>query len=331
MTKVFWQCRYSKDTLTLVLSAAAGRQRCFRWLWAPSLTHTHQQQGLCALCSTAVNTSYQQPHTRETQHRASNHVATAQLSCLTAVWVLGSSAVTLKSLILNLSDWVCGFFLVWIIFSLQGCNCLQNIHCGTMEATRRLGNVTSCSHGVWMNLMHLSLVSLPSSRSQTSQGVQPKRFKTLPELVSLYLQPSQGLVTTLLYPVEREETAVSDDRDYSGNFRANANTHAQMGCPRHRMLTVTFCVLLTGRWRGWEAAPPPSLFLHLHSPWTRHTHRQVQSPQRETSDCVLFITVGSLITNYLQPPIASLGSHGSHTGEVCRFIVNYVTDVLKIT
>ncbi|XP_035767503.1 phosphatidylinositol 3,4,5-trisphosphate 5-phosphatase 2A [Neolamprologus brichardi] len=50
---------------------------------------------------------------------------------------------------------------------------------------------------------------------QTSQGVQPKRFKTLPELVSLYLQPSQGLVTTLLYPVEREETAVSDDRDYS--------------------------------------------------------------------------------------------------------------------
>uniref|UniRef100_A0A8D3DQ65 phosphatidylinositol-3,4,5-trisphosphate 5-phosphatase n=1 Tax=Scophthalmus maximus TaxID=52904 RepID=A0A8D3DQ65_SCOMX len=50
---------------------------------------------------------------------------------------------------------------------------------------------------------------------QTSQGVQPKRFKTLPELVSLYLQPSQGLVTTLLYTVDREETAFSDDRDYS--------------------------------------------------------------------------------------------------------------------
>nr|XP_046244725.1 phosphatidylinositol 3,4,5-trisphosphate 5-phosphatase 2A [Scatophagus argus]XP_046244726.1 phosphatidylinositol 3,4,5-trisphosphate 5-phosphatase 2A [Scatophagus argus] len=50
---------------------------------------------------------------------------------------------------------------------------------------------------------------------QTSQGVQPKRFKTLPELVSLYLQPSQGLVTTLLYAVDREETAISDDRDYS--------------------------------------------------------------------------------------------------------------------
>uniref|UniRef100_A0A671VK49 phosphatidylinositol-3,4,5-trisphosphate 5-phosphatase n=1 Tax=Sparus aurata TaxID=8175 RepID=A0A671VK49_SPAAU len=52
---------------------------------------------------------------------------------------------------------------------------------------------------------------------QTSQGVQPKRFKTLPELVSLYLQPSQGLVTTLLYAVDREETAISDDRDYSGS------------------------------------------------------------------------------------------------------------------
>ncbi|KAG7470915.1 hypothetical protein MATL_G00118860 [Megalops atlanticus] len=48
---------------------------------------------------------------------------------------------------------------------------------------------------------------------QTSQGVQPKRFKTLPELIQLYLQPSQGLVTTLLYPVEREESP--DDRDYS--------------------------------------------------------------------------------------------------------------------
>lgn len=223
MTKVFWQCRYSKDTLTLVLSAAAGRQRCFRWLWAPSLTHTHQQQGLCALCSTAVNTGYQQPHTRNTtQGFESCGQSTAVLShCCMSFGVFSCDA---EKSHFNLSNWVCGFFLVWIIFSLQGCNCLQNIHCGTMEATRRLGNVTSCSHGVWMNLMHLSLVSLPSSRSQTSQGVQPKRFKTLPELVSLYLQPSQGLVTTLLYPVEREETAVSDDRDYSGNFRANANT-----------------------------------------------------------------------------------------------------------
>ncbi|XP_062873208.1 phosphatidylinositol 3,4,5-trisphosphate 5-phosphatase 2A [Trichomycterus rosablanca] len=48
---------------------------------------------------------------------------------------------------------------------------------------------------------------------QTSQGVQPKRFKTLTELIQLYLQPSQGLVTTLLFPVEREESA--EERDYS--------------------------------------------------------------------------------------------------------------------
>ncbi|KAJ3590309.1 hypothetical protein NHX12_008262 [Muraenolepis orangiensis] len=46
---------------------------------------------------------------------------------------------------------------------------------------------------------------------QTSQGVQPKRFKTLPELVLLYLQPSQGLVSTLLYAVEREESPLNDD------------------------------------------------------------------------------------------------------------------------
>ncbi|RXN16874.1 phosphatidylinositol 3,4,5-trisphosphate 5-phosphatase 2 [Labeo rohita] len=32
---------------------------------------------------------------------------------------------------------------------------------------------------------------------QTSQGVQPKRFKTLPELIQLYLQPSQGLSVVL--------------------------------------------------------------------------------------------------------------------------------------
>lgn len=67
--------------------------------------------------------------------------------------------------------------------------------------------------------MSSSWFSFLSSSSQTSQGVQPKRFKTLPELVSLYLQPSQGLVTTLLYAVDREETAISDDRDYSGISR----------------------------------------------------------------------------------------------------------------
>lgn len=87
---------------------------------------------------------------------------------------------------------------------------------------------------VWGNnipLLPLSLgvslsVCVPLSHSQTSQGVQPKRFKTLPELVLLYLQPSQGLVTTLLYPVDREETAITDDRDYSGNSNKAEHTIA---------------------------------------------------------------------------------------------------------
>lgn len=61
---------------------------------------------------------------------------------------------------------------------------------------------------------------IAASFSKTSQGVQPKRFKKLPELVSLYLQPNQGLVTTLLYAVDREETTFTDERDYSGNNEA---------------------------------------------------------------------------------------------------------------
>lgn len=52
---------------------------------------------------------------------------------------------------------------------------------------------------------------------QTSQGVQVRRFKTLSELIALYLQPNQGLVCTLLFPVEREkEKETVEDRDYSG-------------------------------------------------------------------------------------------------------------------
>uniref|UniRef100_A0A8C0V8C9 Inositol polyphosphate phosphatase like 1 n=1 Tax=Cyanistes caeruleus TaxID=156563 RepID=A0A8C0V8C9_CYACU len=51
---------------------------------------------------------------------------------------------------------------------------------------------------------------------QTSQGVQVRRFKTLNELIALYLQPNQGLVCTLLFPVEREkEKETVEDRDYS--------------------------------------------------------------------------------------------------------------------
>ncbi|XP_067395180.1 phosphatidylinositol 3,4,5-trisphosphate 5-phosphatase 2 [Emydura macquarii macquarii] len=51
---------------------------------------------------------------------------------------------------------------------------------------------------------------------QTSQGVQVRRFKTLSELIALYLQPNQGLVCTLLFAVEREkEKENAEDRDYS--------------------------------------------------------------------------------------------------------------------
>lgn len=118
-------------------------------------------------------------------------------------------------------------------------------------------------------------VCLPLSHSQTSQGVQPKRFKTLPELVSLYLQPSQGLVTTLLYAVDREETVVTDDRDYSGNKLTPQPHSGRFLFPFVSDYDSFF--VLTCRWRGWEASPPPSLCLHLHSPWTRNTDRKVQS------------------------------------------------------
>ncbi|CAJ0966388.1 unnamed protein product [Ranitomeya imitator] len=51
---------------------------------------------------------------------------------------------------------------------------------------------------------------------QTSLGVQVRRFKTLGDLIALYLQPNQGMVCTLLYPVEREkEKDIMEDRDYS--------------------------------------------------------------------------------------------------------------------
>ncbi|KAM4796796.1 phosphatidylinositol 3,4,5-trisphosphate 5-phosphatase 2 [Rhinophrynus dorsalis] len=51
---------------------------------------------------------------------------------------------------------------------------------------------------------------------QTSQGVQVRRFKKLGDLIAVYLQPNQGMVCTLLYPVEREkEKDNAEDRDYS--------------------------------------------------------------------------------------------------------------------
>ncbi|XP_025022409.1 phosphatidylinositol 3,4,5-trisphosphate 5-phosphatase 2 isoform X2 [Python bivittatus] len=51
---------------------------------------------------------------------------------------------------------------------------------------------------------------------QTSQGVPVRRFKTLSDLIALYLQPNQGLACTLLFPVEREkEKENAEERDYS--------------------------------------------------------------------------------------------------------------------
>ncbi|XP_061875802.1 phosphatidylinositol 3,4,5-trisphosphate 5-phosphatase 2-like [Colius striatus] len=40
---------------------------------------------------------------------------------------------------------------------------------------------------------------------QTSQGVPARRVQSLPELVALYVQPGQGLVCALLFPVERDK------------------------------------------------------------------------------------------------------------------------------
>ncbi|KAJ7320397.1 hypothetical protein JRQ81_019908 [Phrynocephalus forsythii] len=48
------------------------------------------------------------------------------------------------------------------------------------------------------------------------RGSPVRRFKTLSDLIALYLQPNQGLVCTLLFSVEREKEKENvDDRDYS--------------------------------------------------------------------------------------------------------------------
>lgn len=89
------------------------------------------------------------------------------------------------------------------------------------------------------------MCKIAASFSKTSQGVQPKRFKKLPELVSLYLQPNQGLVTTLLYAVDREETTFTDERDYSGNNKACVNTFVK---PFFCFLHIDFFFVI--RWGG---------------------------------------------------------------------------------
>ena len=51
----------------------------------------------------------------------------------------------------------------------------------------------------------------PSLPPQTIQGVQPKRFRTLPDLISAHQHPNNGLVTPLLYPVLRVRQAAEED------------------------------------------------------------------------------------------------------------------------
>lgn len=58
----------------------------------------------------------------------------------------------------------------------------------------------------------------------------------------MYLQPNQGLVTTLLYAVDREETTFTDERDYSGNNEACLNTFATHYC----FFMSAFFLLLDG-------------------------------------------------------------------------------------
>uniref|UniRef100_A0A8C2SUF0 phosphatidylinositol-3,4,5-trisphosphate 5-phosphatase n=1 Tax=Coturnix japonica TaxID=93934 RepID=A0A8C2SUF0_COTJA len=58
---------------------------------------------------------------------------------------------------------------------------------------------------------------LPNSEGllsvQSIQGIQAKCFRSLPELISAYQQPNNGLVTPLLYPVHRLREAANEDSD----------------------------------------------------------------------------------------------------------------------
>ncbi|XP_031449848.1 phosphatidylinositol 3,4,5-trisphosphate 5-phosphatase 2-like isoform X2 [Phasianus colchicus] len=48
---------------------------------------------------------------------------------------------------------------------------------------------------------------------QTIKGIQAKHFRSLPELISAYQQPNNGLVTPLLYPVHQLREAADEDSD----------------------------------------------------------------------------------------------------------------------
>lgn len=51
----------------------------------------------------------------------------------------------------------------------------------------------------------------PLCPPQTIQGIQAKYFRSLPELISAYQQPNNGLVTPLLYPVHQIREAADED------------------------------------------------------------------------------------------------------------------------
>ncbi|KGL90579.1 Phosphatidylinositol 3,4,5-trisphosphate 5-phosphatase 2A, partial [Charadrius vociferus] len=51
---------------------------------------------------------------------------------------------------------------------------------------------------------------------QTIQGIQAKCFRTLPDLISAYQQPNNGLVTPLLYPVHRPRQVADEDSGEPG-------------------------------------------------------------------------------------------------------------------
>ncbi|NXL62682.1 SHIP2 phosphatase, partial [Chordeiles acutipennis] len=54
---------------------------------------------------------------------------------------------------------------------------------------------------------------------QTIQGIQAKCFRTLPDLIGAYQQPNNGLVTPLLYPVQRARQAAHEDLGELGRGR----------------------------------------------------------------------------------------------------------------
>ncbi|OXB62674.1 hypothetical protein ASZ78_006493 [Callipepla squamata] len=64
---------------------------------------------------------------------------------------------------------------------------------------------------------------------QTIQGIQAKCFRSLPELISAYQQPNNGLVTPLLYPVHRPREAADEDSDGEDGRSGHAGSTVPTG------------------------------------------------------------------------------------------------------